>query len=306
MNMGSQFWWFYDVAAAAVILVAVFITARKPISKSAASLAAFLLGIVVAASASGTIGESVYKNAIKNSNAEKLEKTLDDGYMVQKTKLYIESLGYNVNVKAENVEKIFSECASVPGKNVYDELYSYVNNINGKNVDTEEAFRAKMEVGFASIIKSIVSERLSGYAAECAYKKVLEKPDSIGELIAFSQEEYQTAAAKYIESQYTSGAYITTVKLISFILLAIAVIIIVKLFAHALFSGRSDYAQPSLGEHIGGAVIGLAVGAAALVIIAVSVKIYTIFGSGEMLFFNDEVIDKTIIFKYAYELAGKL
>lgn len=305
--MGSQFWWFYDVAAAAVILVAVFINARRSVSKAAASLMAFVLGLFVAVAASGSIAGSIYKNTVKSSNTDKIEKALEDESITQKTKSYIESLGYNVVVKEENLEKIFKENSSDSSYgDVYGDLYSYVNNINGRVVDTEEAFKEKMTEGFAGIVSDIVSVNLNRYAAETAAETVADDPDSMSELLALTQEEYMKSAAEYIEENYISSAYTTIIKLLSFVILAIVIIIAVKLFAHAIFESGSGYSELSIGEHICGAIIGIIIGIAAVVLAAVIIRTYAVFGSGEMLFFNDEVIDRTLFFKYVYKLVVKL
>lgn len=305
--MGMQFWWFYDVAAAAIILVAVFLSARKPISKAIASLTALVLGLLVAMPASSSMADSIYKNTIRSSNIDKIQKTLEDETFTQKTKAYIENLGYKVVVKEEKLDNIFSELGSgsVTG-DVYSALYKYVNNINGKSVDTEEAFNEKMEEGFAEMISDIVSENLSLNAAETAAAAVRENHESINELLILSQQEYMTDAAEYIEDNYTATAYMDIVKLICFIILLFVIVIAVKFFVHAILGKESEFTQLSIGEHICGGIIGLFIGAFVVFIAAVAVRTYTIFGSGEMLFFNDEVIDKTLFFRYVYELAIKL
>lgn len=305
--MGMQFWWFYDVAAVAIILVAVFLSARKPISKAIASLMALVLGLLVAMPASSSMADSIYKNTIRNSNIDKIQKTLEEESLTQKTKAYIESLGYKVVVKEDKLENIFKELGSDSAKaDVYDALYKYVNNINGRSVDTEEAFDEKMAEGFAEMISDIVSEELSLNAAEAAAAAVIENPESINEFLILSQQEYMTDAAEYIEDNYTAASYMDIVKLLCFIILLFVIVVAVKFFAHAILGKESEFTVLSIGEHIGGGVIGLFIGAFLVFIAAVAVRTYTIFGSGEMLFFNNEVIDKTLLFRYVYELAAKL
>lgn len=305
--MGMQFWWFYDVAAAAVILVAIFISARKPLSKAVASLIAYALGLLVAISASGSLSESFYKNAVKNSNTDKIEKALNDNSITTEVKIYMESLGYNISVKEENLAKIFSEAGlSTVHDDVYSALYEYANNINGRVVDTEEVFREKMTEGFADIISDIVSENLSRYAAETAYDAVIDDSASINAFLVLTQQEYLTDAAEYIEKNYTSAAYMSMIRLIGALILMFVIVIAVKFFAHALLDKGSDFAQLSIAEHICGGIIGLLIGAIIVFIISVAIRIYTMLGSGEMLFFNNEVIDKTLFFRYVYDLVIKL
>lgn len=305
--MGMQFWWFYDVAAAAVILVAIFISARKPVSKAVSSLIAYALGLLVAISASGSLSGSIYKNTVKSSNIDKIEKALDESTITTEVKIYIESLGYNVAVKEENLAKIFSEAGlSTVHDDVYSALYEYANNINGRVVDTEEAFNEKMTKGFAEIISDIVSENLSSYAAEAAYDAIINDSASINELLVFTQQETMTDAAEYIEENYTFTAYMSIIRLISAVILMFIIVLAVKFFAHALLDKGSEFAQLSIAEHICGGIIGLLIGAIIVFIAAVAVRIYTMLGSGEMLFFNNEVIDKTLFFRYVYDLVMKL
>ena len=47
-SMGVQFWWFYDVIAAAVILLCIFLIVRKGLVKASITLTGFVIAVVTA------------------------------------------------------------------------------------------------------------------------------------------------------------------------------------------------------------------------------------------------------------------
>ncbi|MBP3309348.1 MAG: hypothetical protein J6L05_00840 [Ruminococcus sp.] len=292
--MGEEFWWFYDVIAVAVVMVSVFISAKKGVMKAILSLSAYAVAFVMAISLSSSLSGSLYKGTIRNSNIKKLDKTLSSVNYSLKMGTYLESLGYNVRVKIDYLDKIFKS-----GKNYDEQIYKYLNNINNKKVDNETVFYDKLHDGYASLIHEIISENLSIYSAEYAAREIKEHPQKMEELIPLMLDiEDKIPAAKYIADNYIETPYKNTVRLTCFVLL-LAVFLIVSLFVlRSLTDERIGY--QSIASHITGGIFGVFKGAVLVFGIAVMVRLYVILGSDKMLFFNFKAIDKTYIFKYVY------
>ncbi|MDE7363633.1 MAG: hypothetical protein K2N27_01905, partial [Ruminococcus sp.] len=62
----------------------------------------------------------------------------------------------------------------------------------------------------------------------------------------------------------------------------------------------------STGSHIAGGFIGIATGVIMIFAGSAVIRLWAIMGNNEMLFFNNDVIDKTYIFKYFYDLTMKM
>ena len=302
--MGTQFWWFFDAAAAAIMLVSVYLSGRKGFSKSIAVMIGYVLALLLAAPLSGGTADFIYEKSVRESNISSIGRALENNSITKKTKSYIEGLGYNVTVDEGRLSEILTEDRE---SGVYAELYKYVNNINGRVVDEETAFTDKMQEGFAGIMKEILSEELTGYEAESASEKIL-----TGKQVSFEKDlstlcrEDTRAAAELIEKQYTADATKDIIRIFCFITIIFVLMIIVRMIAQKLSDGEAIRPIGDITDHVAGGVLGAAEGAVIIFLTAAAVRAMVILGNNEMLLFNSETIDKTIIFKHIYDLVLKL
>ena len=304
--MGEQFWWFYDVAAVAVVLICAFVSGRRGLTKALTSLVGGVLAFAVALTLSSSISSSLYKSTLKSSNTKKLAHALEGKDLTDELKTYLESLGYNIKVDYNKLDEILHT-----GEDLDERIYKYANNINSKTVDTEKQFYEKLHEGYGDIIYRYVGEELSKFAAATARKNVIEKPEIMEGLTPLmnnfgdnSDEQIaMTPAARYIVNNLVCDAYIEFLRVITFIVLLIAVIIILRLLFNAFID--DDSAHQSILSHTLGGVVGIVYGAVYVLAVAAMIRLYVILGSNEMLFFNFKAIDKTYLFKYFYKFITK-
>jgi colicin V production protein len=299
--MGEEFWWFYDVIAAAAVLICIYISERKGLFRSALSIGGYLLAFALAISVSGSLSDSIYKNAVRDSNVKKIEKSVSSVNFVEQTANHIESLGYNVNVKEDKLAEIYNS-----GENFDEKIYKYVNSINAMKVDEEETFYKKLHEGYAFIIKGIVAENLTGYAAESAENEIISHPEAVDDLIPlFMEKDDHSKAAQYIADTYTEKTYKSMIRIISFIALFAAVALLAVIIIRSIL--RNTKEDMNIAAYIFGGFAGIIKGAAIVVLIASVVRLNVILGNDDMLFFNVKAIDKTYIFKYVYDfIASKM
>lgn len=299
--MGEEFWWFYDVIAVAAVLICIYISERKGLFRSALSIGGYLLAFALAISVSGSLSDSIYEKTVKDSNVKKLAKSVSSVNFAEQTADYIESLGYNVNVKEDKLADIYES-----GENFDEKIYKYVNSINAIKVDEEESFYQNLHEGYAFIIKGIVAENLTGYAAESAENQIISHPETVEELIPLLLEKDDSfEAARYIADTYTETTYKSMIRIISFIAVFAAAVLTAAAIIHsALRNKREDM---NIAAYIFGGFAGIIKGLAIAAVIATVVRLNVILGNSDMLFFNDKAIDKTYIFKYVYDfIASKM
>ncbi|MBQ8961415.1 MAG: hypothetical protein IJ071_09455 [Ruminococcus sp.] len=295
--MGTEFWWFYDVVAAAAILICVFIAGKKGGTKAVLGLGASVLAVMIGLAVSGTIAGSLYKGTIRSSNIKKLEKSMEESAFITGMKSEMESFGYAITVKEETLEKIFSE-----GGDIDKALYKYANNINGRVVDEEASFNDNIHAAYAEVVGDLISDGLSKYAAGMAKDKIMKHPETMSELGPMMVADNPRRAASYIADNYISEAYRSVIRL-----LALAVLMgLVLLLGYILIKSYAGGDHDSVVSHIIGGIMGIGIGGVVTFIIALFIRLYVILGSNEMLFFNFEAIDKTYLFKYFYKLVLKL
>lgn len=297
--MGTQFWWFYDVAAAAVILVCLFICGKKGAIKSLLAATCCIMATFVAFSVSGGLSESLYKGNIRDSHVTKIEKVIDEDTLSAELKEYLESLNYNLVADEKRINQIIDS-----GKDLDSALYTYANNINGKKVADEEEFLKKLHEGYAQIVKKIIGRELNGYAAECAAESILDDPSQMQELAPLMRiDERQKEAAEFMTDHFAAPAYRTILRLIAFFVLMF-VVVFIAFFVIKTFS--TDTGFVSTLSHIVGGIVGLPVGGVIVFTVSAIIRLWTILGNNEMMFFNTDAIDKTFVFKYFYDFVLKL
>ena len=298
--MGEQFWWFYDVVAVAAILVCIFITVKKGLLKAAFSLVGYVLAIAIAISLSSSIAGSIYEKSVKESNIKKMDQALTEREFNGELAKYLESLGYNIYVDRDRLETICEK-----GEKVDENLYNYVNNINGKKVDEEAIFYNKLHEGYATVMSGIISRHLSEYSAEYAAVQIEGDPLKFCEFMKLLEDkESMRAPAEFIVENYLGKPYRSQVRLIT--LLALLVIFILITVFISSSAGRNDNMEPGVVSHLLSGLIGAFKGCVIVFAIAVMVRLYVIFGSNKMLFFNHDAIDQTYLFKFVYDLVKNM
>jgi hypothetical protein len=239
--MGNQFWWFYDALAVAAVLICMFISGRKGIMKSVTSLVAYLISAAIAFGLSISLGGMIANSAMQESNAKKIDKSLSNYKFDIQVANYLSSLDYGITADPEKITKIYSG-----NKDYNTELYKYVKLRSSNSIkDDQEAFNKKLAEGYAQLIKNIVSEEMSKYAAEVTAKEIREHPTKFEELIPLLRDkETKTPAAEFISENYVQPAYDTEIKLIVFLIAFVLLMLITIFFSRNLTGDSSGNAHP--------------------------------------------------------------
>ncbi len=300
--MGSQFWWFYDIVAAAVFLVCIFLAGKKGVLRGAIAAVGCAIALALALGISTGAADGVYQNTMRSSNIKKVAKVIRQDVFLYKYAAYLESLDANIDPSYDRLDAIFSS----ENKNYDEQLSKYINNINGRRLyDDEETLRVVHE-GYAVVIGELVSQSMNKYAAEVAMKEIRKNPETMQELIPmihFREEGESVPPAKFITDNYTAPAYVTIYKLAGLLIVFILAFVFTLYMSYSIAS-KQEPSRPV--EYIISGSTGIFTGAAIVFIIAAAVRLWAVLGSNEMLFFNNEVIDRSLIFKYFYNLVSKL
>ena len=299
--MGNEeLWWLYDVIAAVIVIISAIIAGKRGLVKSAFHLIGCILAVVLAFSISGSISGSLYKNTLRSSNIDKINDAMDLDYFVSEYSNYLESLDYNIIVNKEKLIDIFNSGTDVDGN-----LVKYINNINGKKAANDNVLLTKIHEGYAKVTEKIVKKNLSKYAAASAAEILRDTNTNIDDLapLLHVMEGAHKPAAVYITDNYVAGAYQTIIRLVAFSVILVIVILLTLVFVKAMTDKDT---HTSAGSHAAGAIIGIVQGGILIFAAAALIRLYFILGSDTSLFFENKAIDKTYVFKYAYDLVMKM
>ncbi len=299
--MGNQFWWFYDVIAAAIILICVFLSGRKGMMKAAITTVGYGIALALALGISTSAAEGLYRNTMRSSCIRNIEKAVQADTFTNKYASYLESLGYSLKVDSERLDGIFSS----QEPDIDARLVKYVNNINSRRIADDEQTLDILHEGYAVVIRDIVSQNMSKYAAETAAREIRRDSKGMQELIPMmTNKDDRAPAAKFIADNYTAPAYVTIYKLIGVLILFVAAAVMIYFILQQYMSRDDDHIDA--GSHISGGIIGIIKGCLFVTVAAVLVRVWAILGSDEMLFFNNSVIDDSLVFKYFYTFVSSL
>lgn len=298
--MGTQFWWFYDAMAGAVLLICIFLGAKKGALKSVFSSAACCIAVLVAYAVSGSVSESLYNGTLLKGSVSKIERTISSDTFLSKLSSHLENMGYSLKIDRKKLGNVLNE------EQQYDEaIVYYINNVNARRLEDDESILLeKVHECYGEVIAEIITDSsMSKFVAETAADEIRKDSSGMQELIPmFKFDESVTPAAKFIAEEYASPAYRIIFRLVSFIILFLALSILIICSINAFMSNREESVLNAFSHIIGG-ILGILTAIAVVFAIAAAVRMWAVMGSNEMLFFNNESVEKTYVFKYFYDFA---
>ncbi len=299
--MGSQFWWFYDVIVVAVALVCIFIGSRKGVMKGVFGFVSVIIAAVLAYVISGAVGDTVSSGLVCESNAKKISESIDESTFMTKYINYLENMGYSVSIDENKLGAALDK-----GEEMEEAVVFYLNSVNGHSLDKKEVILEKMHEGYGVILSDIVSKSLNEFAAVKTKEIISEKPEMMTELIPMLRDEEQLyQASLYISKNMAAPAYNIIGRLVSYLVIFAVIALGLLLGINAFFSHKEVDAI-GVVSHVAGGIFGLFTAAGIVFAIAVWVRVSAITGNNEMLFFNNDVVEKSYLFKYFYDFAMKM
>lgn len=299
--MGSQFWWFYDVIVVAVALVCIFIGSRKGVMKGVFGFVSVIIAAVLAYVISGAVGDTVSSGLVCESNAKKISESIDESTFMTKYINYLENMGYSVSIDENKLGAALDK-----GEEMEEAVVFYLNSVNGHSLDKKEVLLEKMHEGYGVILSDIVSKSLNEFAAVKTKEIISEKPEMMTELIPMLRDEEQIyQVSLYISKNMAAPAYNIIGRLISYLVIFAVIALGLLLGINAFFSHKEVDAI-GVVSHVAGGIFGLFTAAVIVFAIAVWVRVSAITGNNEMLFFNNDVVEKSYLFKYFYDFAMKM
>ncbi len=299
--MGSQFGWFYDVIAAAIVLICIFIGSKKGGMKSAFGFVGIAIAAVLSFALSDAVSQAVGGDMVNESNAKKISQSIDSDTFTNMYADYLADMGYGLQI---NTGKLGNALDS--NENIDEAVVKYINNMYGHSVDKKEVLLEKIREGYAVVISDIVSRSLNKYASETAGALIRNDSSGMDELIPLLRDsERDFDAAMYISENYVAPAYDVMGRLISFLIL-FGISALAFVFGISAFLGKRDVDAIGVVSHVVGGVFGILSAVALVFAVAVGVRLSAVTGDNAMLFFNNDVVDKSYVFKYFYEFAMKM
>lgn len=290
-------WWIYDVIAVIAVLVCVYFSGRQGVFKGGICAVGCIIGLLAGASMSGSVADSLYKTTLRDGNINKLDKTVIDTDISSELGNALETMGYSVVVKKAKIDEIL---LSEKDESTDEQIYRYMNNINGKKIDDEENFYINLRECYASVMKKIIKDDVTLYAAETAGRNITDGKADFGSLAKMIKDSGRhEEASRMIADEFIADAYKNVIRLVVFVIMLAILLVIAVLMAKALAGSRSPLDESTV-SHITGGLCGVVTGVAMVCIVSAFVGLYAVTGKNTEIFFDNSNIDETFLFRYAY------
>ncbi|MBQ3567182.1 MAG: CvpA family protein [Oscillospiraceae bacterium] len=291
--MGGNFWWVFDAAVVAVVLLCVIHCARKGFSKIIVTAIGCVVSFAIAWVASQYSAETIYNNFFKQGNIKAVETAIEDYHPEDVIKTIIESNELSGVLSNEKIKEILKSGESL------DMLYEYANSEASNIIGTKEEFEQQVINEFALAFSSQVGAKLPPYVAEEILANIHGNEElfiSTVDMLLNSPENLP----KFIEMNYIREpakkiASAAVFLIVFFVLMTIIVLVSNRSGNFGLLNGYDR-----LDKFVGG-VMGCVEAIAVIMIIAFIVKIIINISDDNNSFVSMNTIENTLLFKHFYK-----
>ena len=293
--MASQLYWFYDALIIGIMLVCLYIGAKRGFLRSVVFVALVVASIVISWIGAEIASPIIYDNLIKDAVVSGLSETSEDTDPSEVTMEAISEGDYGVEMSDSELGNILSSTGDF-----FDNIANEMKN-NGAVSDTEEI---KTEVE-ESVVEKMLTSLLGGFVSNDLINEMLVS-------IEGTTEGIDNVLSVFISGDKQETARITEERLVAPIikgLLKMVIWLVLMLLFRLIISPVSEAFKsvnkiPLIGpvNSLFGAVLGAVEGIIFIYALALVIRLAVYLTDGSLMFINNQTIELTRIFKIFYNL----
>lgn len=336
--MGTQFFWIFDAAVAAILIGFIFMGVKKGFVSVLLGLVSLILAFCIALFTSEGIAEAIYDNMMSDAITEEVKSQIDgligDGLLSELKGVDIGKAKVNGRPLSEiidgqdNIGKISIDLSRL------DMSETGIENVDlsSLGVSSEEKDFSSVNLGMVEyslndvekygintlILSSVIAEEIKNGTALGTVTGIIETvADSLPFYVSDSTDERDTGSilekitASAINAVQTDNlthqiaddiikpAVLVPMRTLIFAAIFVIIVIAVNLLAK-LFKAVNEI--PVIGgiNKLLGAVAGFVQAAIVIFLVCIFVQVIVSLTGNEIIFLNTMTIDETYIFKYIY------
>ncbi len=335
--MGTEFFWFYDVILAGILIGMVFLGVKRGFVRMLLSLLSVLIAFLVALVASNFISTWVYdsfvKDSLKTSISDTINEALGDNVLTQLSGIDMEkaTLGgetlTELNISPDDAGKVTIDLSkldvSATGIDKVDLSAFGIpsgSDLSSLKLGTVQIFAVNVEkYGLGTmVLAEILSEKLMSSSVATAITDVVTKiNESVPMLnldettlglmgntlltdIVVSLIKSSGDPGQSVVDNIVKPVVLIPIRTIAFIIIFIVVSILLSLIIKATALINKIPLIGSLNELLG-AVLGLAEGLIIVFIVVILVHLAVSVTDNTLIFLNEMTIDKSFAFSWVYD-----
>lgn len=301
--MGSQFWWFYDILAVALALFIIYLNAKRGFKKNFLIIIGYVLSAVVTSVTSAMLAEPVYTWLIRESNLYAFEQVLSDYDGTAVIQDALDKQEYGARFDEKKIDIYLS-----PAKADFeDELYRYVNQTCDYTVTTPTEFRNILRGAFIESFGSLMAKQMPLYARLSLEDKLADNDTLYVETMQhiYGETGSTRQITTYLEDTYVKDDCIRIINSFLFVAIFCCLMSLIAVLAKKL-EPRIYFNIYPVVDHTAGGLLGILEALMLLCLLCIFLRLLFVTASDTMLVLNEETILKSRLFRYIYQLSGKL
>lgn len=301
--MGSQFWCFYDILAVALTLFIIYLNAKRGFKKNFLIIIGYVLSVVVTSVTSAMLAEPVYTGLIRESNLYAFDQVLSDYDGTAVIQNALDKQEYGAKFDEKKIDIYLS-----PAKADFeDELYRYVNQTCDYTVTTPTEFRNILRGAFIESFGSLMAKQMPLYARLSLEDKLADNDTLYVETMQhiYGETGSMRQITAYLEDTYVKDDCIRIINSFLFVAIFCCLMSLIAVLAKKLESRIYFNIYPVV-DHTAGGLLGILEALMLLCLLCIFLRLLFVTASDTMLVLNEETILKSRLFRYIYQLSGKL
>ena len=289
--MGTQFWWFYDVLAVTMMLGIGYAVISKGFNKVIFQLAAFILSILVGILGADLIAPKVYQEMFQEKILTSVQSSLEDE---------------NFDIYQRVAE---SMAMSAPKEEKVPDAEALHKKLLGVRNQETPSFEDWYLEAFGNVIEQRVNDVQKlhyVHSGQTTLSERIQTEPSSGLrdlLLCFEEDsdrDLATSIRTVIEPVYQIN-YTQLVRLSLFLVIELVMLIICCIIA-SMTNNLEQSMHLRRGDHILALPVALVEMAVLLFILCVTIRLIAQITDNQMLLFNEETIQETLLFRHIYHV----
>lgn len=293
--MASDLYWFYDILIIGILLVTIYLGAKRGLMKSVVLVVLTVLSIVVSWIGAQIASPIVYDKVIKDPLMEALYSSSDSANPTEITSEVIKAGDYGVEISDDDLTDIADS-----DSDFFSALASEIKK-NGAS-DSTSNIQDDIESG---VTEKMLTSLLGGWVEPSTLTEVLESlsgtTQSIGDTVSVFIKGDKESTAVMFEETVLAPVIKGLLRILFFVFLLLICKLLVGPISE-LFKGINKIPVIGPVNILLGGVLGLVEGMVIVYAVSLAIKLAVYLTDGSLMFINSETIDRTQIFNLIYNL----
>ncbi len=291
--MDQNLFWFYDVFVVGILIIFLYVGAKKGFIRSIVYAALIIASFVVSWFAAEAFAPLIYDTCIKEQVYEAFSANADETNTAQLVSQAVSDGDYGVEMTEAEISAILED-----NPDFFDSLASEMQK-NGAQDSSEEIESGVKQSLASKIVDSLFRDVSVSKYVNNAIETISDAGEKVEEIVQAFVSGAKDDAARVVEESLVAPALTWLLKAVIFIVLMFILRFVVNPVSNAF---KAVNRIPVVGpvNSLLGALFGIVQGLIFLYVAALAVKAIINISGDSLIFFNTDTVERSKLFIYLY------